>query len=457
MERIKTWIKDNKADSLFIACALLFGALFGFAVIAYDDAYNMPLIGATIKEEIRYNLNSYHNWTSRILINTVWSIILEHVYYLYMIYMAISMYVLCKALYHIIPGEKDYKKAVFTVMVAMFFPFHLMTSAGWIATTGTYFGPQAFGIMALLPMGKIAKKEALSIKEVLWFSLCLLYGANFEQMCVALVFLYGVFCVWMLMEKNIRFETFLFLGLSVASLIFILTCPGNWGRSGEEAELFPTYGMLGFADKLELATSLTLKWIYLDGTLLTLFLLGLIAVVVWKKYSHPGYRLAATIPFGVSLLLGPLRDVTEYLFPKVGMLTEDIEYYGAINVEHRGVGIGLLQLFVCLSLSLLVLVSLILINDTLRDLVADVSLVLVGVGTGTMMGFSPTIYASEGRTFSTLTLCVMILLMHIYEKNRDTFALAFKKVNILYVEYAVILFSYLNLATLIMTQFYSQA
>lgn len=457
MERIKTWIKDDKADSLFIACALLFGALFGFAVIAYDDAYNMPLIGATIKEEIRYNLNSYHSWTSRILINTVWSIILEHIYYLYMIYMAISMYVLCKALYHMIPGEKDYKKAVFTVMVALLFPFHLMTSAGWIATTGTYFGPQAFGIMALLPMGKIAKKEALSIKEVLWFSLCLLYGANFEQMCVALVFLYGVFCVWMLVEKNIRFESFWFFGLSVASLVFILTCPGNWGRSGEEAELFPTYGMLGLVDKLELATSLTLKWMYLEGTLLTLFLLGLIAVVVWKKYSEPGYRLIATVPFGLSLLLGPLRDATEYLFPKVEMLTEDIEYYGAINVEHRGVGIGLLQFFVCLALSLLVLISLVLISDSLRDLIVDVCLVLAGVGTGTMMGFSPTIYASEGRTFSTLALCVMILIMHIYGKNRDVLASTFKKVDAVYVEYGVMIFSYLNLAALIMTQFYSQS
>lgn len=452
MEKIKTFLKENKIETLFIAVSILFGALFGFAIIAYDDATNVGIVGTTLKENILYNLGTYRTWTSRILINTGWSIIIGHGVFVYMLYMGVSMYVLLKALFLLFSGEKKYKRAVFTVFAVMLFPFHLLWSAGWIATTGTYFGPQAFGMMGLVPMRKIYDGVKITIKEMIWYSLCLIYAANFEQACVALLFLYGVFVLCMIFEKKIRWESFWFLGLCVASLVFILTCPGNWGRSDTENRLFETYGMLSFTDKIELATTRTLKWIYIDGTILTIVLFGMICAVVWKKYEDKGYRLISAIPFAVSVLLGPLNPLVGFLFPKTVKLNTDVDYYGAINVASRGVGIGLLQVFVFLALSLLVLICLFLINDTVLGLIMDISLVLIGVGTGAMMGLSPTIYASGGRTFSTLAFCIIILMLHIYSKNRK--ALKSSKIDLVYVEYGVILFSFLNLASLVMTQFY---
>ena len=452
MEKIKSAVKENKIESLFLAVSLLFGALFGFAIIAWDDATNVSIVGTTLKENILYNLGTYQNWTSRIIINTIWSIVLGHGYLVYMLYMAVSMYVLLKGLFLLFSGEKKYKRAVFTVFVAMLFPYHLLWNAGWIATTGTYFGPQAFGIMGLVPMRKIYDKAKITWQEMIWYSLCLIYACNFEQACVAILFLYAVFAVCMMIEKNIRWESFWFLGLSVASLVFILTCPGNWGRSDTENRLFPTYGMLNFVDKIEMATSRTLKWIYIDSTILTIVLLGLIAAVVWKKYENKGYRLLASIPFAVSILLGPLNPVSGFIFPSTIKMNTDVDYYGAINVASRGIGIGLLQLFIFLLLSLLVLISLFLINDTVLGVVMDISLVLIGVGTGAMMGLSPTFYASQGRTYSTLAFCIMILMLHIYSKNRKL--LKSSKIDLVYVEYGVILFSFLNVAALVMTTFY---
>ena len=452
MEKIRTILKENRTEVFFICCSILFGALFGFAVIAYDDAYNMPLIGETIKEEVLYNLATYKSWTSRIFINTVWSIILEHGYVFFMVYMGISMYVLLKGFYLLFAGENDYEAAVFAAFCAMLFPFHLLTSAGWIATTGTYFGPQAFGIMALVPIKRAYDNKKLSIKEMIWFSLCLIYGANFEQMCIMLLFLYVVYTVCMIAEKNIRWQVLWFFFLSIASMAFFLTCPGNWSRSDTENRYFPTYGMLNFVDKVELATTRTLKWIFIDGTLVTIVFLAILAFVVIKKYKNHGYRLIASLPLAIALLLGPFNDNTKYILPKITKLNTDVGYYGSINVGARGLGIGLLQVFTFLVLSLLVLICLFLINDTIFGLVMDIALVLVGVGTGAMMGFTATIYASSGRTYSTLVFCVMLLILHTFYNNRRYFE--FKRFDLVYAGYGAIAISFINLAALIMTQFY---
>lgn len=451
MEKIKEFISKNKINILFLVSAILFGFIFAFIEIVADDATNINLIGGTIKEQIKFNLATYQNWTSRILVNTVWSIALGKGPAGFAAFMGLSEFFLLKGLYSLFGRKESVTDAVFVILLTMLLPFRFLNTAGWVATMGTYFSTNAFAVYGLVPMKKVYNGEGFHPIEFILYALALIYAGNFEQTCMMLLFLYGVFFVYSIFAKKIRWESFVYLGINVASLIFILTCPGNWGRKADEYALFPTYRMLGFVDKVELATTLSLKWIFIDAIPVILLTMGLIAFVAMKKRGVGLQSFIASVPFILLVALGPLKEVVYPLFPTFTRLNETINQYGAINPEQQGSGLGAFQLYIYLILTLCMLAGLILVNDKVESFVCDLALSVIGVGTGVMMGFSPSIYASGERTFATLTICIMLICAHVYALNRDAIVTEKNHSRLRFVMMTVITISYMNLAVLVLT------
>ena len=124
-----------------------------------------------------------------------------------------------------------------TLLIAMIiiYPMMQMNSAGWAATTINYMWPMALGLFSLIPIRKVWDGEKIKFWQYPLYVIALLFSANQEQACAILFGTYLLFAILMVI-KNKKIHPFIVIQniLVIASLIFILTCPGNSVRTQTE-------------------------------------------------------------------------------------------------------------------------------------------------------------------------------------------------------------------------------
>ena len=301
----------------------------------------------------------------------------------------------------------------------MLIPFDILTNAGWIATTVSYFGPQAFAVMALVPIKKVIEGEKIKPWHFVLYCLCLLYGANAEQMGVVLVGCYVVASIYIIIKnKKYDWRIGVLTILTIVSMLYIMTCPGNWSRDvSEEMSWFPTYGMLDLVDKADIGISTTLKWMFASGMIFIIVICGMMTYFVWKKYKDPLYRFISLVPTTAVLLFGPLSGMLKSVFPYLYYITDDINYYGSFTADVAQLGKGMTSFFILLGIVVCICVEIFLLNDDVQGMIVDFTLAILAVASRAMMGFSPTVYASDMRTYTSLVFCMCVLAVHIYATN----------------------------------------
>lgn len=456
MTSIKRKAEGNVANPTvwLVLFSVLVGSIFFFAPIIVDDKVNLQWVGTTIRDAWDWSVISYQRWSSRIFIYFIGSIVLQKGSFALGLYMIVSMFVFVKAMVLLFPNLTRKELLPFLFACVLFFPYSTQYTAGWIATLTSYFGPHAFAIMALVPIKKAVDKNKVGILEFLFYAVCLIYGANAEQMCVVLVVVYGICTIYLAVKKEWSFIILLLFLIAIASLVSILVCPGNGNRTmAEEANNFPTYGMLHMIDKADIGISTTLKWFFNNNRLIVLFCSVLI-VLVWTKYDHVMYRMIALIPMLATLSFGPLKNIAKHMFSNFMTLTQDVDYYGAFNAASMGAGAGPIQFAFNLFLMLCICLTVIMLNDTVKGLIVDLTLLIMGFVSRIIMGYSPTIYVSSTRTYTSLMVCVMVVLLHLLVTNQyritknDTML---RKENIMQLGCILSVFGYIDLLLMVVT------
>ncbi len=438
-------------ELILAVTAFIYGLMFLPAIIIQDDLKFVSSVD-TIKNTLKLVYSQYYTWSSRVIINLVWYLVLKFGKIAWALYMAVSAYVLLRAL-RMLSVDSDNSTLIswFCAALLMMFPGVFFVTAGWIATTTSYFGPQAFGVMALVPIKKCLKREKISKWEWIFYCICLIYAANAEQMCVVLLGCYLTAAVYLFIRKKNMPMIWVLLVLTLASFVFMLLCPGNWARKDQEIiRWFPTYGMLNFVDKAEIGLTTTLHRMFAEGSLIVLCLCGMMAFLVWKRYQNFLFRCVSVVPVIVVLLFGPLKNVLDVIFPYASYVGYDIDYYGAFSVGAGGVGVGRVQFVLLMFTALCAAAEVFLLNDTVPGLLADLVLILTGVGSRVMMAFSPTVYMSNVRTYSTLAVCLFALAMHIFSHN-VSYVNEREKKYAKYIMAGIILFGFVDLACLVAT------
>ena len=182
-----------------------------------------------------------------------------------------------------------------------------------------------------------------------------------------------------------------------------LLCPGNGARAAKEVGTwFGDYGMLSIPQKLEIAFSGTMYWTLGLGEVFWGCVYLLLAVLCVK--NGRGFLLKAVGfgPLGIWLFTGFLpRHISS--FPHLSFL---LTTWGIITIETvRNLMAYVPFLLWAAAFVLLVCTVYVIMGHMPRALLA-VGLVLGGFGTRLMMGFSPTVWASEDRTFLIMHICM---------------------------------------------------
>ena len=225
--------KRNVCKLLFCIFILILLVHFFFSFSNDDVTYFSTILDTmNLKDFLIFR---YSTWTSRILIEGLLVFISRNIY-LWRVLDSCVMILFIWCVQRLCFREIHVKSIIFTLLILLLLPFVDMTEAGFCATTMNYFWPLTFMLLSFLPIRDLYVDKKINKKIVFFYILASLYACNQEQ-CVCVVFavsLISIVYFWKSKQKH-WYPCFLLL-ISLLSLVFILSCPGNAIRSAHEIE-----------------------------------------------------------------------------------------------------------------------------------------------------------------------------------------------------------------------------
>ena len=361
--------------------------------------------------QISYLIFSYNNWSSRLFIYLVNN-------YMYMLPIIVwkildTIVVVTGAI--CISKIFNVKKNLFfdyiICLLVTIYPFKIMGSAGFVATTLTYYWPMVFLLICLIPIKKLINKEKINPFLYPLYFVLLLYATDSEQISALLFGLSICFIIYFkfIKKEKINWYVITLLLFSIGKLIFIETCPGNALRTIKETGLrFPEYTNMTLMDKLYMGLMYTTHM--LISNFGPLFILSAFLFVMTNITNNSLInKIIANIMFAVVSLVTAFSGVGKVMF---GRMYDIISNLGVmiLSPEYNR---SILSVAFCVMLYLGIL-YLLLIN--FKKNLLPVILFLAGVATQFILAFSPTIYASGERTGSIMFYLIVIINIIIYKE-----------------------------------------
>ncbi len=415
-EKIKKFLNENGRLAILILFILeLFLTIF-ITPNKYDDEYFIEQV--TNKSIWSFVGPRYYWWSSRIIIEFVLCLVLKISKYAWILIEALMVALAGYSISKVFIKDNKNDNTMMLIFMILLYPLDIMASAGWAATTVNYMWPLATGLFALIPIRKMWDGEKIKIYEYPLYTIALLFAGNAEQSCAILVGAYVLFAILMIL-KNKKIHPYMVIQtlIIIASLVFVLTCPGNHARNAVEIERhFKDIEMLSMLDKISLGLTSTIGLIIGKGNIIYALLSILVAVYICTNYKEKLYKVVSVIPLVSVVVCYFTLETTVRFFPFLGffneLLAEEQVMLTAANCNNFLYTLPLIFAFVnFISLG----VSILLIFKNLKNNVAII-VFLAGLASRIIMGFSPTVFISGERTMIFFEFAMIIVSILIWQE-----------------------------------------
>lgn len=430
-EKIKK-LFENGTGVLFLLFVLEIILIMFVTPNLYDDAWFIKQVTNEINPEtnevIEHTITGfvqerYFNWSSRVIIEFILCLTLKTSKYLWILLEALMVTIACYSISKIFVKDNKKENNVMLISMILIYPYTIMHQAGWAATTINYMWPLAMCLFALIPIKKIWYGEKIQLCEYPLYSIALLFAGNHEQASSLLVSFYILFTIIMIVrDRKIKPYMIIQSILAIVSIIFILTCPGNYVRQQEEMRRFIDFGMLTFLDKFVLGFTSTFGQIIANQNIVYTLLTSLLAIYVFSNYKEKLYRVIALVPVVSILVFGNLSSITFEMFPNLEIFYELLTTKDVLltvancnKIYYTFPIIFTFMNFICIGVSLLLL------TKKYKNNIA-VLIYLAGLLSRVIMGFSPTVFVSKTRTMIFFDFAMIIISFLIWQelKKKET-------------------------------------
>lgn len=389
-----------------------------FIVIGYGDDDYFKNVNAvySLKE---FWVFRYHEWTSRNIIETVLLVMVMHP----LIWKICNYFFWCSAIYMILrltnaKGENGW----FACLLLLQYPFMDMNTAGWIATNVNYLWPLWCILFAGMALKRIMQNERLGWYHYAAGIPAIIYACNLEQAIVILMAMFAFVCMvkFMRHEYNIPF-VYIGIAVSLLSLAYIFTCPGNDNRFIEECEKnIPEFLQFSFIKKVCLGL-LNVERHFIAKTDVVFTAAAVILVIlVYKRTHHYWKTLVAFVP-------------TAFLFA-YSVLSRTFTFFGNVFfVSAESFEINWKSAVPLFILAAVIISMIYSIYQLMKDVPLQFWFMFILLGAGfasaVVMGFSPTLYLSSTRIFMYLyfILIYVVICCVVHAKENIKFSAAEKK------------------------------
>jgi len=357
-----------------------------------------------------YIINRYNNWSSRLIIEVVMIFLLDLPSLVWCILDSLIFVLLAYSISYLFTDNK-YK--FIACLLVCIYPLSRFSEAGWYATTLNYLWPLALGLFAFIPI----KNAINSTKEKRYmypfYLIATLFACNQEQMCAIMLCFYIIFIIYLYKKRKLnKFIICQFL-LMLASIFFILTCPGNDVRSiAETSTWYPAYENFGSITKLILGIISTFSVSILYVKIPLLLLTILLPVMIYKDNKNVISRIISLVPITIigfikfcRLFLINVHPIFEKIINNLSLFTNPID---ELVIDFKI--IFLLFVIIVFYISIIYCLTILLKKE---NKYLAILILLAGLSSRFIMGFSPTIFASGFRTFTFLEYSIIILIVYI--------------------------------------------
>lgn len=379
-----------------------------------DQAFSKYLLGGNLWGFLK---SRYTGWSSRLVIEVVLST-LTHVTFLWRIFNTVAMFGVVYIPYYLIMKENDdiINSRKLMISYALFFmlPFKMFYETGWMATTTNYLWVLFAAELAMLPslltlMGsQVKKSKVLSVISLV----ALVYAANQEQMVVILILgNLGLLGIFIYQHKRIG-RILLQLAITGTSLLMILIAPGNAVRKVKEVHWLPLFPTLSSIKKVELGFSSTLGHFYFSFNILILVLLMLLLLIyINQKREIICMVIGAPIGLMVALMLKD-TDLGK-VYPGIQKISTSVTLYGT-NIIFGDLQSWIPDI-ILMAVSITILLGIMLVSKNQGRWII-IGILMLGVLSRIIMGFSPTIWASGERTYLFLYESIICVCLYLYNQ-----------------------------------------
>lgn len=364
-----------------------------------------------------YLTSRYDTWSSRLLIEAVlvyvsrdivlWKV-LDWVVWVFLAWAVIGLF----------PDEKRASASWLTVGFLLLYPMWDLRTAGWIATGVNYTWPLACGIFSLHGTARALERKQTHPAMWLLYALAAVYGANMEQMAAVLLAVNVCAAVYFwICKERFRLYASTVIGAIAAALEigFILSCPGNAARKTQEIiNWMPNFGSYHLWDKISMGFVDTMHHLLASGNLLYLCYALLLAWLVFVKTKDVRLRAAALAPVALNIGLTFYADMLKEHFSSFAKLMEKNAFICGSNYQLAANYIPMILYLLVIGCMLL---SLVIVCESYLELCSQTLLLALALATRVVMGFTPTIYVSQERTFFYLYVLLGISASYLVVQN----------------------------------------
>ncbi len=320
-------------------------------------------------------------------------------------------------------GEK-YNSKILLSCIMVTIPVASLNSAGWITTTMNYLWVLALGMIVIASLKKIIQGR-LTLFGFSVSIIALIYAANMEQMAAILLGTYLVVGIYMAVSKKpINWMYFVHLTLIVLSICFILFSPGNARRTVLEAEkYFPLFGELTVFQKVCMGFLVTTRYYIADEAGRWLFILlciTLLAGVIIRNKKHWLKWIIAGFPLLSIMLLELLKVLLRAGLWNRGLRVLEVIWnnnsIGAFSIfKEEYIWIQMLYYLIVI---ICVLLNIYWIHGHSVETLLELTIIMAGLMSRFIIGFSPTIYVSGDRTALFASAAFLIITMRNIQQLR---------------------------------------
>ena len=308
-------------------------------------------------------------------------------------------------------------------------PVQMINDCGWLVCSTFYLWPIATIMPSLLVVKHIITNAYISkFFKILSIVLCI-YGFQSEQLC-----LFGfVFILIMIgylkfnQKKKINSFFYIILSIAIFNLILLIICPGNRNRFViEEKTWFSGFSKIPLTRKIIQGFLSTMSYYFGMNDvghrgvssysnfilLITVCLLATLGLIRRKKYIFlllpPSLVLIITFGYLPIILQRLGVSLSPFLYLFKNNTLPSFSYYSKNEIFIELIIYAIVFITLCLTIFL---------SFSCRIKSLLVTLVFIaGFCTRMLLSFSPTIYASQYRTFLYMTISIIIVNLYLFNE-----------------------------------------
>ena len=296
----------------------------------------------------------------------------------------------------------------------LLYPFSDMVSAGWIATTVNYLWPLLGLLYIALLLQKLAQKGHVHWYEGAGGVVSCIFCSSQEQVAaILLVLLFLAMVYSWRRKKSGSLWIYGYAVIDVISLFTILRCPGNGIRSMQEVEgRMPEFAYFSVWEKIYMGAANIERIFVAQVNSIFLIVSAVLAVLVGLKTKNLIKTLLSSVPVFCILGYALIRTGHPW-YEKIFIIPKQTAEWNFKDPANWFPVIFLIVTVAGMSYALFCLM-----REKLETYFYTIAILGVGLASGIVMGFSPTIYASADRPYIYLYFILMAVCLFCIRQMR---------------------------------------